>query len=198
MEKCEFGVTETAFLGYLKDRFAEELVIVSFHEDRLSIVETDTSDTAVGAAHFQLDENGKLYPVTYYSEKHSLAEQNYDIYKKELMAIVKALRHWKIYLQSAKFPITIRTDYANLRTFMTTKVLDNRRMARWAEELSQFDLRIKHVKGIDNPRADTLSKQPRYEGDKVYKKVAIFREDKDGNLVPNTKEIAALSRTKGP
>ncbi|RDL32488.1 uncharacterized protein BP5553_08944 [Venustampulla echinocandica] len=131
------GREEKIAIQQLKDRFAEEPVIASFHEDRPNIVETDTSDTAVGAAHFQLDENGKLHPVVYYSEKYSLAEQNYDIYEKELIAIVKALK------------------------------------------------------------ADTLSKQPGYERDKVYKKVAIFREDKDGNLVPNTKEIAALSRTKG-
>jgi hypothetical protein len=43
----------------LKDRFTSELVIRSFDEDKPSRVETDTSDTAVGAIHLQLDESGK-------------------------------------------------------------------------------------------------------------------------------------------
>ena len=192
------GPEEKTAMQRLKNEFTKEPVIASFHEDRQSIIETDASDTAVGAVHLQKDEHGKLHPVAYFSKKHSPAEQNYDIYEKELMAIVEALRHWKIYLQGAKFPVLIHTDHMNLRTFMTTKVLDNRRLARWAEELSQFDIIIKHVKGTDNPRADALSRQPGYEGDKVYKEVAILREDKNGNLVPNTREIAALTKIQGP
>ena len=191
------GPKEKAAMEELKKRFTEEPVIHSFFEDRPSILQTDASDTCSGAVHLQPDENGKLHPVAYYSEKHSPAEQNYDIYEKELMAGVKALRHWKIYLLGAKFPVTWHTDHMNLRGFMTTKVLDNRRLARWAEELSHYDLVIKHIPGKDNVIADALSRQPGYEGDKVYKDVAILKEDENGNLVQNIKAIA-LTRVQGP
>jgi hypothetical protein len=114
------------------------------------------------------------------------------------MAIVKSLKHWKIYLLGARYPVEVHTDHKNLRTFLTSKELDNRRMARWAEELAHYDLIIKHIAGKDNPRADALSRQPGYEDDKVYKKQAILKEDKDGNLVPNSKVIAALTKIRSP
>ncbi len=34
------------------------------------------------------------HPVAYFSETLSEAERNYDIYDRELLAIVKSLRHW--------------------------------------------------------------------------------------------------------
>ena len=55
-------------------------------------VETDASDLAIGACLTQ-EHNGKRHLVAYYSRKITLAEQNYEIYDKELLAIVVALRH---------------------------------------------------------------------------------------------------------
>ncbi|EDN91529.1 hypothetical protein SS1G_00932 [Sclerotinia sclerotiorum 1980 UF-70] len=176
----------------IKDRFTREPILYNYHDDRESIIETDASDTCVAGVHLQRDDNGKLHPVAYYSSKMDKTEQNYNIYEKELMAIVKSLKHWRIYLQGAKFPVIIHTDHMNLRTFTTTKVLDNRRLARWAEELASFDLIIKHVKGKDNARADALSRPPGYEDDKTYQETAILKALPNGDLVPNLTEIAVL------
>jgi hypothetical protein len=55
---------------------------------------------------------------------------------------------------------------------------------------------IQHVLGKDNPRADALSRQPRYERDKIYKKQAILKEDKNRNLVLNSRIIASLTKVK--
>jgi hypothetical protein len=120
----------------------------------------------------------------------SPAEQNYNIYEKELMAIVKTLRHWRIYLQGSLFPVIVHTDHMNLRSFTTTKVLDNRRLARWAEELSSFNIVIKYVKGKENARADALSRKPGYENDKIYENVALLRELPNGDMVPSIRELA--------
>lgn len=68
--------------------------------------------------------------MAYYSEKHTQPEQNYLIYEKELIAIVKSLRHWKIYLLGTKYPVEVYTDHMNLCTFLSTKELDTGRMAR--------------------------------------------------------------------
>jgi hypothetical protein len=57
---------------------------------------------------------------------------------------------------------------------------------------------IQHVPGKDNPRADALSRQPGYEGDKIYKRQAILKEDKHENLIPNSKIIASLTKVKSP
>lgn len=185
-EDCE------AAFQRLKTEFTKEPILHSFDEEKESIVESDASDTCTGATHLQRDDQGRLHPVAYYSEKMSPAEQNYNIYEKELMAIVKALKHWKIYLQGAKFPVIIHTDHMNLRTFTTTKVLDNRRLARWSEELASFDLVIKYVQGKDNARADALSRLPGYEDDKVYNETALLRQLDNGDMVTNVREAAAI------
>jgi hypothetical protein len=53
-------------------------------------VETDALDLAIGACLTQ-EHNGNRMPIAYYSRKMSLVEQNYDIYDKELLAVVNAL-----------------------------------------------------------------------------------------------------------
>ena len=58
----------------------------------------------------------------------SQAEQNYDIYDKELLAVVNTLKHWRVYTESSS-ELTILTDHKNLTMFMTTKKL-NRQQVR--------------------------------------------------------------------
>ena len=45
----------------------------------------------VGAVLMQKDTNGDLHPCTYFSKTFSLAEHNYDIYDRELLAIILAI-----------------------------------------------------------------------------------------------------------
>ena len=52
----------------------------------------------------------------------------------------------------------VKTDYKNLIRFLTIKEL-NYRQVRWAEILIEYYFKIKYIKGIDNVRADTLSKK---------------------------------------
>jgi hypothetical protein len=49
-------------------------------------------------------------------------------------------------------------DYKNLTGFLTTKEL-NQRQVRWVEILTEYYFKIEYIKGIDNIRADTLSKK---------------------------------------
>jgi hypothetical protein len=43
------------------------------------------------------------------------AERNYDIYDLELLAIIKACRHWQPYLAGSPHKVIIHTDHANLQ-----------------------------------------------------------------------------------
>jgi hypothetical protein len=56
----------------------------------------------------------RLHPVAYYSATFTETERNYDIYERELLAIMKAITHWRPYLIWTKEPFTILTDHANL------------------------------------------------------------------------------------
>jgi hypothetical protein len=55
-------------------------------------METDVSDYTIRAYINQIKDDEKLYPIAFYSRKISLAETNYDIYNKELLAIVAAFQ----------------------------------------------------------------------------------------------------------
>ncbi len=54
-------------------------------------MEVDASSFAIGVTLSQQDELQRWHPVAYFSETLSEAEQNYDIYNRELLAIVKSL-----------------------------------------------------------------------------------------------------------
>jgi hypothetical protein len=51
-------------------------------------------------------------------------ELNYNIYNKELLAIITALKEWRVFLQRIAKLFIIKTDYKNLIGFLTTKELN--------------------------------------------------------------------------
>ena len=65
------------------------------------MVEVDASNWAAGGTLSQYGDDGVLYPVAYFSAKHSAQECNYDIYDKELLAIIKALEEWRPELEGS-------------------------------------------------------------------------------------------------
>jgi len=158
-------------------------------------VETDSSDYALGAVLSQKGEHGKWQPVVYHSRKLSPAELNYEIYDKELLAIIDALREWRVYLEGSKYQVQIYIDHKNLVYFTTTKEL-NRRQVRWAESLATYNFRISYIKGTENARADALSRKPEYTSNKTHKSRAILKQDRE-TLVFNTQQLAATSLTQG-
>ena len=144
-------------------------------------METDALDLALGACITQ-ERDGKWHPIAYYSRKFTPTEENYDVHDKELMAIVDAMRHWRIYAESCS-ELTIYTDHKNLTFFTTSKVL-NRRQVRWSEELGQYKFKIVYTPGKDNGRADALSRRSDLAGTKTTQDTSILRINKDGSLGP--------------
>jgi hypothetical protein len=66
--------------------------------------------------------------VAYFSAKHSAAECNYEIYDKELLAIVKCLEEWRPKFQGTSKPFGILIDHKNLEYFTITKSLNQRQV----------------------------------------------------------------------
>ncbi|SMY27937.1 unnamed protein product [Zymoseptoria tritici ST99CH_1A5] len=144
----------------LKDRFTKALVLAYFTPGLETILETDALDFVTAAVLSQRGKDRTLRPVAYLSKKMSPAKCNYDIYDKELMAIVKAFEEWRPELAADDGELVkVMSDHKNLEHFMSTKVL-NRRQARWAEFLSQFNFTISFVSGKSNSKADALTRLP--------------------------------------
>jgi hypothetical protein len=85
-------------------------------------------------------------------------EQNYHAQEQEILAIVKALRHWSSYQHGQIF--ILQTDLASLQC-LTTKDHLTPRPVRWLERLIDFDFKIFHISGKLNLVADALCRSPK-------------------------------------
>ncbi|KAH0603597.1 uncharacterized protein H6S33_007256, partial [Morchella sextelata] len=129
-----------------------------FDPEKEITMETDASDYVSAGVLSQYDDNGTLRPVAYFSKKHSPAECNYEIYDKELLAIIRSFEEWRPELEGAADPIAVISDHKNLEYFMSTKQL-NRRQAWWAEYLSRFNFVIKYRPGKQGGKPDALTRR---------------------------------------
>lgn len=58
------------------------------------------------------------------------AETRYDTHDQELLAIVKAFKHWRRWAHSCLGEVEVYTDHKNLTYFTTTKVLTDKQASR--------------------------------------------------------------------
>jgi len=86
-------------------------------------VKTNALDYALTTNLFIVNEENKVYPVTFHSCTFTMAELNYNIHDKELLAIFEAFKIWQHYLEGLAYPIDVVTNHKNLEYFPTTKVL---------------------------------------------------------------------------
>jgi hypothetical protein len=116
--------------------------------------------------------------VAYYSATFTPTERNYDVYERELLAIMKSLAHWQPYLGWTKEPFTILTDHANLQYWKSPKNL-NRCTARWHADLQEYNYEIQHILGKTNIPPDVLSQLPRADqGNDDNQEITILPPDK--------------------
>jgi hypothetical protein len=117
---------------------------------------TDACDFGVGAVLSQI-QNGKERVVAYFSTTLSAAEVNYSVTRKELLAVIKSVKHFRHYLYGRKF--TLRTDHGSLRWLASFKQPEGQ-VARWIEFLNTFDMEIVHRPGVKHQNADAMSCYP--------------------------------------
>ena len=153
-----FGDAQREAFNYLKSAFASAPILTHWIPDRPIIVETDASDYALAAILSIELEDGEIHPVAFHSRSFNPTELNYDVHDKELFAIFEAFRIWRHYLDGSALPIDVVTDHKNLEYFATTKIL-NRRQARWAEYLCQFNIIIRFRPGKLGAKPDALTRR---------------------------------------
>ena len=117
-------------------------------------MDTDASDKAIGAVLSQV-QDGKEWVVAYGSFVLTTAQRNYRVTRRELLAIVVFTKHFRHYLLGNKFKV--RTDHNSLIWLMRFKNSEGQ-LARWIEELQNYDMELLYRAGRDHSNADGMSR----------------------------------------
>ncbi|CAB4005229.1 Retrovirus-related Pol poly from transposon, partial [Paramuricea clavata] len=117
----------------------------------------DASDVAAGAVLLQEGQFGVDHPVCYFSRKFNKHQRNYSTIEKECLALVLALQHFEVYVSSTSVPLEVFSDH-NPLMFLHKMKNKNQRLLRWSLVLSEYDMKMEHIKGRDNLLADCLSR----------------------------------------
>ena len=90
-EKFEWTKERQDAFDTLKERFTEAPVLLMPDSAKPFVLETDASAFASGAVLRQQDSNGNWHPCGYLSKSFNNTERNYDIWDRELLAVIRAL-----------------------------------------------------------------------------------------------------------
>ena len=167
---AEFNWTSDAHTAFeaLRSAILSAPVLRNFDPALPSTLSTDASDFAIASVLHQPDPAGYLHPVSYFSRKLSPAEINYGVHDKELLAIVESFANMRAWLINTSTPIAVISDHKNLTHFMSSQTL-NRRQARWAMFLTEYNFQLDYAPGLRNP-ADAPSRRVDFapkKGDEV-------------------------------
>ncbi|KAG5717109.1 hypothetical protein E4T56_gene6926 [Termitomyces sp. T112] len=143
----------------LKRAFTSALVLHHFDPSLPIVLECNASNYAIAGILSQSDLGGKdLRPVAFYTRLMIPAELNYNIYNKELLAIIKAFCQWRAYLEGSLHCIQVYSDHNNLQYFTTMKQLSHHQ-ARWSETLSEYDFTIHYHPGQLGMKPNALTRR---------------------------------------
>ena len=120
------------------------------------ILDTDASNFATGAVLSQVQDEKEIV-IAYYSKTLNIHEQRYCVTRKELLAVVHALKAFHHYIYGQH--VLLRTDNAAV-SWMKNLKQPTGQVARWLELLGTYNLSIKHRPGLQHRNADALSRAP--------------------------------------
>lgn len=115
----------------------------------------DASSLGYGAILMQRKIDLQFHPIFYFSKRTSDRECRYHSFELETLAIIYALRRFRIYLHGINFKII--TDCESLRLTLNKRDV-NPRISRWALELQDYDYSIEHRPGNRMQHVDALSR----------------------------------------
>lgn len=153
-----FGEEQDQAFYKLKEILSRDPVLKLYRSEADTELCTDASKLGFGAILMQKDRDDQsFHPVYYASWKTSDAESKYSSYELEVLAIIKSLKKFRVYLLG--IPFKIITD---CRAFsLTLKKQDLCvRVARWALLLEEFDYIVEHRPGKSMRHVDALSRCP--------------------------------------
>lgn len=155
-EKFNFSIEASDSFISLKKALVSPPLLVQPNFKKTFHLQCDASNTGIGAVLFQMDQDEKEKPIYFYSSKLTTSEKNYSVTERECLAVIKAIKKFRPYIEGYHFEIY--TDHSSLKWLMTTKDLSGR-LARWSLKLQPYSFTIHHRKGSLNVVPDCLSRQ---------------------------------------
>ena len=121
------------------------------------ILDTDASATGIGAVLSQVQDDGTERVIAFASQTLSKAECRYCVTRRELLAVVTFVHHFRPYLLGRRF--VLRTDHGSLTWLQNFREPEGQ-LARWIAKLQEYDFTIVHRQGRSHGNADALSRRP--------------------------------------
>ena len=174
----------------LRDRLVSAPVLALPIDDGRFILDVDASDLSVSAVLSQL-QGGKERVIAYFSHRHAATEMNYCTTCKELLAVVKHFRMFRVYLVGR--PFLLRTDHGALRWLrLTRRISVNRDAGWWKSKSSISRLNIAPLKNTAMPTpflADPVGSV--FSARKTW---AVRRTTGNTRCGPAVRDVSARSR----
>ena len=143
-----------------------------------------------------MDAKGEEYVCHYASRTLKGAELHYGITEKECLAVLWAIKTFRVYLYGKHFKLI--TDHSALKWLMSIKD-PNGKLARWAILLQTFDFEIVHRAGKKHANVDALSRinnvkivEEKYDDDSKEKDLDPYEDEillhylKEGKFLPGS------------
>lgn len=143
----------------------------------------DVCSIGLGAILLQKQADHSWAPVAYFSQTTNSAENKYHSYELEMLAVVRAVERFHLYLYGINF--TIITD-CNAIVYAIKKANLNSRIARWTLALQNYTFDITHWSGIRMAHVDALSRSVAYVNELPLERELEFRQLSD----PRIQEIS--------
>ncbi|KAL0828840.1 hypothetical protein ABMA28_003751 [Loxostege sticticalis] len=151
-----WGADQEQAFKSLKDELVQKPTLALYNPEAETELHTDASKVGVAGILLQRDGNA-LRPIAYFSKQTTPEEQNYSSYDLETLAVVSALQKFRVYLIGVPFKIV--TDCNALKaTFQKRDMLP--RVARWWEQMQEFNFVIEYKPGTSMSHVDALSRNP--------------------------------------
>ncbi len=165
-DQWHWGKEQEQAFNALKDQFLKAPILQMPDDSKQCWIDCNASLYTTAAVLKQQDNNGDWKPCGYISHRFNSAERNYQIYDRELLAILNVLREWRYLCEGSKYPVIIHSNHNNLRFYRTPQQL-TRRQARWHEELGRYTLEIHHIPGKKLIDADMLSRASQHNAKEI-------------------------------
>lgn len=146
-----------ATFNRVKEYLCQSPILSIFDPGKETFLFTDASALGVGAVLKQIQTNGDLKPVAYFSKKFTPSQAKKKAVYLECLAIQEAIRYWQHWLIGIKFQVV--SDHKPLEN-LRVKARTDEELGELVYYLSQYNFTIKYSPGKTNQEADALSRNP--------------------------------------